>query len=219
MSPLVTRLEPERARSRRTILELDGERIRLMPNLLVTRLGLEAGDEVDAAHLAEQAARVEPGLARERALYLLSYRERSCGELLGKLADDGYEPRLAADLVADLADRGLVDDRRFTESLVRTLTARGYGRPRVARELTRHRVDPQVAEEALDAALPADDEYERALAIARKAAFGRSLDMRRLAGRLARKGFRPGVAIAAAREALAEQDPGAGCDETAFAGD
>jgi regulatory protein len=205
VSPLITRLEPERPRSRRSILELDGERIRLMPSLLVTRLGLETGDEVDEAQLADQAARIEPGLARERALYLLSYRERSCGELLAKLADDGYDPALAAQLVADLEDRGLVDDHRYTESVVRMLTARGYGRSRIARELSRHKVDPLLVESALDEALPADDEYARALEIARKATRGRSLDVRRLAGRLARKGFRPAVAIAAAREALAEQ--------------
>jgi regulatory protein len=205
VSPVVTRLEPERPRSRRTIVELDGERVRLMPALLVSRLGLEAGDDVDPAQLAEQASRVEPGLARERALYLLSYRERSCGELLAKLADDGYDASLAADLVADLEDRGLVDDRRYTEALVRTLTARSYGRSRIARELARHRVDPGIIEAALDAALPVDDEYQRALDVARRATRGRTLDLRRLAGRLARKGFRSGVALGAAREALAEQ--------------
>ena len=187
-----------------------------MPALLVTRLGLEAGDEVDGARLAEQTSRTEPGLARERALYLLSYRERSCGELLSKLADDGYDPCVAAAVVADLESRSLVDDPRFTESLVRTLSARGYGRPRIARELARKRVEPDVAESALDAALPVDDEYARALVIARKAVRGRFLDVGRLAGRLARRGFSSQVALGAAREVLEGQTAGLADDLSPF---
>ena len=211
MSPVITRLEREHARSRRVILELDGERIRLMPALLANRLGLQVGDQLDEAQLAEQASRIEQGLARERALYLLSYRERSCGELLSKLTDDGYGPELATSLVADLAERGLVDDHRFTESMVRTLSARGYGRPRIARELAKYRIEPGLADGILDAALPTDDEHARALLIARKAVRGRTMDVGRLAGRLARKGFRPAVALGAAREAL-DDEVDSGCE-------
>jgi regulatory protein len=215
MTPRITRLEPERPRSRRTIVEIDEERVRLMPAILVTRLGIEAGDEADRALLADQASRLEPALARERAFYLLSYRERSCGELLSKLADDGYDSSVAAEIVADLEDRGLVDDRRFAESFVRTSCARGYGRSRIARDLARHRVDPEVVEAALDAALPADDEFGRALDIARKAARQRSMDVRRLAGRLARKGFSSRIAFDAAREAVEEQAGAQGGDPAA----
>ena len=201
---LVTRLEPERARSRRMVVELDHERLRLMPASLVTRLGLEAGDRVDPAQLAEQTSRVEPELARERALYLISYRERSAGELLGKLANDGYDEAVARELVADLESVGLIDDARFSESLVRMLAGRGYGRSRVARELSRHCVDDDLITSVLEEALPADDELERALEVARRSVRGRCPSLHQLVGRLARKGFGPQVAFAASRQVLDE---------------
>jgi regulatory protein len=205
MPPVVTRLEPERPRSRCTLVEIDGQRIRPMPATLVTRLGLDAGDEVDTEVLLEQACHVEPAIARERAIYLLSHQERSCGDLLRRLTDEGYDPDVAHRLVADLEARGLVDDRRFAESMSRVMSARGYSRSRILRELARHRVNADLAGAVLDDALPEDDEYARALEIARRASRGREMDFRRLAGRLARKGFRPPVAFGAARQALAEE--------------
>ena len=201
---VVTRLEPERPRSRRTVLELDDERVRFMPASLVARLGLEAGDSVDPGVLADQAAMLEPELARERALYLLSYRERSVGELRAKLADDGYDDDVTAAVVARLAELGLVDDVRFAEALARMLRARSYGRSRIARELSRHHIGDELALAVLEESVPTDDESERALELARRAVRGRSLTVDRLAGRLARKGFRAGTAIAAASQAIEE---------------
>jgi hypothetical protein len=65
-------------------------------------------------------------------------------------------------------------------------------------------VDDELATAALDEALPADDELERALDIARRSARGRTPSLQQLAGRLARKGFRPQVAFTASRQVLEE---------------
>ncbi len=182
----------------------------MVPRAVVRKVGLEVGDDIEQDLLEGQLARVEPALARERALYLLSGRERSTAELRSKLLDDGFEESVARDVIADLADRGLVDDARFAEALSRSLVnGRGYGRERVARELARHGVDPDLAHNALEEACPRDDEYVRALETARRMSRGRVLDVGRLASRLARKGFTVTLSFAAARDALDGTDPDA----------
>jgi regulatory protein len=206
--PRVTRLEPERTRSRRWVIELDGDPWRRLPRVAVQKLGLELDDDVSPDQLDEQLHRLEPGLARERALYLVSARERSSAELAGKLAEDGFADEVSGDVVRDFVSRGLVDDERYAEMLTRSLVSgRGFGRGRVTRELKRRGVPAEVASAAVDSACPAEDELDRALDAARRLARGRSLGAQKLAARLARRGFAPGVAFAAARTVSDDDEP------------
>jgi regulatory protein len=204
----VTRLEPERARSRRWVIELDGDRWRRLPRVAVQKLGLELGDDVSPDQLTEQLLRLEPELARGRALYLVSARERSSAEVARKLGDDGFADPVSHDVVRDLVSQGLVDDERYAEMLTRSLVSgRGYGRGRVSRELAQRGVPAEVALAALEVSCPADDELERALGSARRMARGRTLGTQKLAARLARRGFAPGVAFAAARRVAEDDEP------------
>ncbi|MGB4592942.1 MAG: regulatory protein RecX, partial [Coriobacteriia bacterium] len=105
---------------------------------------------------------------------------------------------------------GLVDDHRFAESLVRSLLARGYGARRIERELARAGVEEALIAEVLDQAATPDIERERALEMAERMVRS-APDVRKLAGRLARKGFGADTSFWAARQALAAfvRDPGA----------
>ncbi len=119
------------------------------------------------------------------------------------MRDDAYDEEVVGSVVDDLAQRGLVDDERFAEVLGRTLASgRGYGRSRIARELSRHGLDDALVDQTLEAAAPLDDEHERAVVEASRLTRGRKLDVSKLAGRLARRGFSPGVAFSVAREVV-----------------
>jgi regulatory protein len=205
---ILTRLEPERFRSRRWVVELDGEIWRHAPKAVVSKLGLEIGDDIDPELLTAQLSRLEPAAARERALYLISGQERPAEDIRRKLADDGYTSDVAEQIVANFVDLGLIDDERYAEILVRTLAGgRGYGRSRVARELSRRGVGEDVAAEALEVACAVGVEPGRALEQARRILRShRTLDVSRLAARLARRGFAPGVALSAARDAIGSDD-------------
>jgi regulatory protein len=165
----------------------------------VRDLGLSAGDEIDPAAVDDAARELERPEARERALRLLGYRERSASELVDRLSEDGYPADIVEDTVAELVRTGLVDDERFAAVLARTLvTVRGYGRIRARRELARYGIAEDVAAAALEEAAPASDERERADAAARRMA--RPSDTAdRLAARLVRRGFSPGIALDVAR--------------------
>lgn len=182
---------------------LDGEPWREASSEALAQAGLHVGDEVDAADVETRLAAVEPVAARERALRLLTYRERSVATLEARLIDDGYPPEVARAVVADLCRVGLVDDERFAHSLARTLTqARGLGRARVLRELAQAGIWEELALVAADEALPQEAEIEAAERLAARAAARSGATVDKVAARLLRRGYRPAVALAAARAAL-----------------
>ena len=205
---LVTDVKTHGRASHRRTVWLDDEPWRDMAVEALRECGIAAGDEVIISQIDDRLRDAEPRLARERALRLLMYRERSTHELHSRLLDDGYPPDVVDPLVAWLIDTALVDDVRFAEGFARMLVrSRGYGRDRAMRELRRRGIDDESARAALDAAAPPGDEVDRALVLARRLARTRDT-VDRLAARLARRGFAPGISLHAARSVLADADPG-----------
>jgi regulatory protein len=204
---LLDDIRSPRRGSRARVLHIDGEPWRTTSLEVVRDLDLRAGLVIETAELGSLIDAAEPVRARERALRLLAYRDRASEELRARLVQDGYAPDVAEAVVADLLRVGLLDDTRFADSMVRVLaTVRGYGRTRVLRELQARGIDPPTAATALADGLSEDDEAASALRLARTFAARPGVDVSRLAARLARKGFRPALALRAAREALESVD-------------
>jgi regulatory protein len=184
-------------------LMLDGEPWRDVCVDAIRRLSLETGADLDPRELKAALDEAEPECARERALRLLTYKERSAAGLTARLTDDGYPPEVAHAVVSDLARCGFVDDERFAHAFARTLTrVRGLGRTRALRDLESAGIAPDLALIAIDEALPPDAEAESAAHLARTAAARPGATVDRIASRLLRRGYRPAVALAAARTAL-----------------
>lgn len=187
-----------------------------MPAAVLAALGIEVSDEVDLDDLEYRVAEVERKLVRERALYLLTSRERSRAQLSGRLVQDGFASDVADAVVEDFVRVGLVDDERFAHALARTLAhARGIGRAGIARELRAAGVADVIAEAALDEALGIDDEMIAARRLADTAAAKSGATADRIVQRLARRGYRLSVALAAAREAWEAADRTAPTDTPA----
>jgi len=205
---------------RRTIV-LDGDGWRDIPAGLLPLIALEVSDEVDIEELEERIGAAEPGLARERAVRLITAKERSRAGLVDRLVQDGFSRPVADSTADDLVRIGLVDDERFADALARTLSrVRGAGRARIARELQDAGVAEDVASEALEDALDPEQEWEAASRLAQSAAARPGATIDRVAARLVRRGYRSAVALAAAREALeAEGKASDGSGDGAEAGD
>ena len=201
--PVLTAIRTRHRGSKSREIFVDGDLWRAIPADVASQLGLEVGDEIDASDLEQRIAALEPTSARERALRLLTYRERSVHGLRARLEEDGYSEPVAQELVSDLVRCGLVDDERFAYALARTLTQiRGLGRSRALRELDANGIDDELARRALDEALPEDDELTAARALADSAAARSGATVDKVASRLLRRGYRPAIALEAAREAV-----------------
>jgi regulatory protein len=145
------------------------------------------------------------GTPWDRALRLLSVRDRSRRELERRLLMAGFEEAEVQGALERLESAGLVDDRRFARTLAEHQTgARLAGRRAVMAALMAKGVDRQTAETVLE---DTGDEEERARTLAERRA-GRlgglppQVAHRRLTDFLIRRGHAPGTAREAASRAL-----------------
>ncbi len=153
--------------------------------------------------------RDEAELAREICLRQLAVRPRTRAELAGALARRGISEEVAAQVLDRYDEVGIVDDAAFARAWVSSRHAgRGLARRALANELRQRGVDGEVASEALGE-LDEETEAETARALVerklRSARGEPDAVFRRLVGMLARKGYPPGVAIRAVKDALAAQ--------------
>jgi len=148
-------------------------------------------------------------VARAIVLKALTGAPRSRRQLADKLAQRGCDPEVAETVLDRLQEVGLVDDHQFAETYVRSRQAsRGLGSRGLAAELRRKGVDDETIREVLDD-VDTDAERERAeQLVAKKLRSMHGLDAtvqtRRLAGMLARKGYPSSMAWSVIREAIAE---------------
>jgi regulatory protein len=148
-------------------------------------------------------------VAREICLRQLAVRPRTRAELGTALAKGGISAEVTAEVLDRYDEVGIIDDAAFARAWVSSRHhGRGLARRALANELRRHGVDADTAGAALDDIDPATEAATARALVDRKlrtvsgdpqAAF------RRLVGMLARKGYPPGVAIGAVRDALAAQ--------------
>jgi regulatory protein len=140
--------------------------------------------------------------AFERALKSIGVRERTRAEVVAFLQRRGYEPDVIDDVVRALQEEGLVDDagyaRRFAEDR-RLLDS--WGSERIARDLIRRGIEPELVEQAL-AGQDRDDELAVAVELLDRR-FPLPLDGDRERDRawrmLVRRGYEPEVAYDAVR--------------------
>jgi regulatory protein len=153
--------------------------------------------------------RDEAELAREICLRQLAVRPRTRAELAGALARRGISEEVSAEVLDRYDEVGIIDDAAFARAWVSSRHAgRGLARRALANELRQRGVDGEVASEALGE-LDEETEAETARALVerklRSARGEPDAVFRRLVAMLARKGYPPGVAIRAVKDALAAQ--------------
>src|SRR5437588_3786026 len=117
---------------------------------------------------ADEEKRSDPEAVRAAALARLARRDFVRAEWDAKLRWMGFEAAAAEEVVAGLAGRGVIDDRRFAENYVNGHAQRGQGPIRIAAELRRHGVPDAL----VDAALAGGPDWRALASRARRAKFG-----------------------------------------------
>ncbi len=88
---------------------------------------------------------------KSRALRLLALREHSVAEIRRKLGRGNDSQDGVEQVLSSLQSDGLLDDRRFAESYVRSRAGRGYGPLRIDGELRQRGVCSGTAQSVLSA--------------------------------------------------------------------
>ncbi len=146
-------------------------------------------------------------MARAIVLRQLTGSPKTRAQLASRLAERGCDPQVVAEVLDRFEEVGLVDDAAYAEMFVRSKQrSRGLSRQALAIELRRKGVGADDASRVLDA-VDAAGEAQRARALVdarlpRLHGLDRQVQVRRLAGLLARKGYPAGLAAAVVFEAL-----------------
>ena len=146
-------------------------------------------------------------IARQIVLRQLTGSPKSRHQLEQALAKRGCDEQVAARVLDRFAELGLVDDAAYADMLIRSQqVGRGLARRALAHELRAKGVDDDVAEGALETIDEADEEQRARDLVTRRLrrlhGLDRQVQMRRLAGMLARKGYPGDLAMRVVREEL-----------------
>ena len=121
-------------------------------------------------HPANSDRRADPAAVQAAAVTLLVRRDFASAELRAKLCSKGFEEAAAGQVIAELAARGVLDDRRFAENYVNWHAGRGQGPIRIAADLRKR----GLPEALVDAALASGADWSALARRARTARFGRT---------------------------------------------
>jgi regulatory protein len=174
----------------RVVIRLSGGRFFLVPEEAAGPLAV--GAELSAADIQrlEDIDHVLRG--RDKAMRMLSLRARSRREIDDALRALGLRDAVRAGLVAELEERGLVDDARFAREFVAVKKdVRRLGPHRLRSDLKRRGVGREVVERAL-ASFSAHEQEAMARALAERQVRGGEVSekvVRRVMGMLTRKGY------------------------------
>jgi len=87
--------------------------------------------------------------AKEYALKLLEYRERSEEEVRSRMGKKKYNEKLIDRTIEFLKDQNLLNDRRFARMWTESCLRRSYGRWKVQADLNEKGVNKEIIEETL----------------------------------------------------------------------
>lgn len=177
----------------RYTVDVDGAYFYIFDIEILQNNGLYVGKEVDESFLLELKQQAEERKARERAFYLLSYRDHSEKELYDKLRRNTTE-EIAAKTVAKMVELHLLDDETYAEKLARYyLEQKMWSYRKSLFEMKRKGIERELAEDCLQAC-DVDPEEQIAKLIERKyyRTLGDPKGNQKVINALARLGFNYG---------------------------
>lgn len=124
---LITAVEPRKKSM--SALFIDGEFAMNLDTMTLLENRIKAGVEITDEQLHTLVQKSEQRRAKERALYLITYRDHSKKELEQKIRRD-CSPEVAQRTAEYMEELGLVDDEDFAERYAKELLRRKHLSPR-----------------------------------------------------------------------------------------
>lgn len=186
--PQVTRIRERRDKAR---VYIDGEFWAELDIGTVVERGLREGVALSCEELNEVRVEGERPLAMGRAFNLLSYRDRSAGEVRRRLSQHGYADETLDLVIARLEEIGYLNDEQYARNLARE-KSRKYGPRRVYGDLRKIGLDEETAQRMVEDEFGDRSEFEEAFeAAARRynSGEGSAAQARRVYGFLMRRGY------------------------------
>lgn len=139
---------------------VDGEYFYILDAEIIDMYSLKTGSECTPELLREIKRAADYRKARERALYLLEYRDHSYFELVEKL-EKSVDYDIAAKTAAKMAELGFLNDDRYCRRLAKEyMTVKRWGVYRVKAQLRKKGFDRELIDQAVSECLDTVDIYD-----------------------------------------------------------
>ena len=184
---VITAIEPRRKSL--SAIYIDGEFALKLDTETVLSERLKVGDEIDDDRLLELIKASDSRRAKEKALWLISYRDHSEGELRQKLSKDFGEEAVDK-AINRLVELGLINDEDFARKYAESLSHKHLSNRQIQQKLRLKGIDRELSSETVEE-LDLDEKDEIRALINKK--YIRKLsdeaDLRRTVAALQRRGF------------------------------
>lgn len=185
---LITAVEPRRKAM--SALYLDGEFVMNLDTRTLIENRFDVGREIDDEDLREIIGLSNERRAKEKALWLISYRDHSKKELADKIKRT-CDDEAAEKAVERMEELGLVNDEVFAERYARKLLfTKHMSKNSAVYELARKGIDRELSEEILDGIEVDDREQIRAVIEKKYRVINDEKTKRRAFSALQRLGYR-----------------------------
>ena len=151
--PTLTALAPDPRQPGYRLVEVDRGRFASLPADALDWLSLRVGAELAPAVLERLRDLADVEAAQRAALRALARRAHAWRDLERRLARKQHPPAAVQAALERLAERGLLDDRRYAERYAAVRATRGKGPARILADLLAQGVERGVAEAAVGRAL------------------------------------------------------------------
>ena len=150
----------EKNKGTRYTVFVDGEYFYILDSQIIADYSLKVGSECTPELLEEILLSAQRRKAKERALYLLEYRDHSYAELVKKLEKSvNYE--IAVETADKMVRYGFINDERYCKRLAHNyMTVKHWGAYRVRSELFKKGFSKELISEAVDECLETVDIYQ-----------------------------------------------------------
>lgn len=179
----------EQLRKSLSAIYIDGEFALKLDTETVLCARLKVGDEIDDDRLYELIKTSDSRRAKEKALWLISYRDHSVGELRQKLSKDFGEEAVEK-VIERLTELNLLNDESFAKKYAESLSQKHLSQRQIQQKLRLKGIDRDLSVETVED-LELDEKEEIRALISRK--YSRKLsdeaDLRRTFAALQRRGF------------------------------
>jgi len=133
------------------------------------KFGLKKGDILTDEQIEEILFAEDRKKAFERALRILSYRDRSEKEMRTKLSKAGYDEKIINLVVKELKRLQLMDEEKFARNYAKTkMVTRPAGEFLLKRELKQKGISDEIIEETLKEIYQEKDQSQVAVELAKK---------------------------------------------------
>jgi regulatory protein len=189
----ITRIQAQKKNPRRRSVFIDGKFAFGVDEEVVSRLGLEKGEDLTERRIKEILNRKVENEAKNSALRFLSFRRRTEKEIRDKLRRKGFDNKSIGRTIDKLKEYDLVNDSEFATAWVKErLAYKPRGKKLLAQELWKKGIRKDIIDQVTEELC--QDEEKSAAELVEKAK-GRYKNLepkvarRRMYGLLMRRGF------------------------------